>query len=74
MPYHRNTELPESVKANLPRPAQDIYRSAFNHAWQEYDRPDGARATSREVIAHKVAWAAVKRRYEKVGEGWKPKH
>lgn len=74
MPYHRNTELPESVKANLPMRAQDIYRSAFNNAWQEYDRPEARRATPREVIAHKVAWAAVKRRFEKVGEDWRPKH
>ena len=74
MPYHRNTELPESVKANLPMRAQDIYRSAFNHAWQDYDRPEARRVDSREVIAHKVAWAAVKRRFEKVGEAWCPKH
>ena len=73
MPYHRNTELPESVKANLPLRAQDIYRSAFNNAWQEYGDAE-ARHGSREVIAHKVAWAAVKRRFEKVGENWRPKH
>ncbi|HYH39211.1 MAG TPA: ChaB family protein [Azospirillum sp.] len=74
MPYHRNTELPESVKAHLPLHAQDIYRSAFNNAWQEYDRPETRRAGSREATAHKVAWAAVKRRYEKIGEDWQPKH
>ena len=74
MPYHRNTELPESVKSNLPPHAQDIYRSAFNHAWQEYDRPEARHGAPREVTAHKVAWAAVKRRFEKDGERWKPKH
>jgi len=72
MPYRRNTELPESVKTCLPVRAQDIYRSAFNHAWQ--DCSGDGRETAREVTAHKVAWAAVKRRYEKVGEDWRPKH
>lgn len=74
MPYHRNTELPEAVKSRLPRHAQDIYRSAFNNAWQEYKSPHMRQDVSREETAHKVAWAAVKRRYEKVGEDWRPKH
>lgn len=74
MPYHRNAELPESVKAHLPRHAQDIYRSAFNNAWQEYDGTETHRNGTREAAAHKVAWAAVKRRYEKVGTDWQPKH
>ncbi|HYG89150.1 MAG TPA: ChaB family protein [Azospirillum sp.] len=74
MPYRRNMELPESVKSRLPMHAQDIYRSAFNNAWQEYDRSEKCRTDSREATAHKVAWAAVKRRYEKVGDDWRPKH
>jgi cation transport regulator len=36
MPYNNDAELPDSVKDNLPNHAQDIYREAFNSAWEEY--------------------------------------
>jgi cation transport regulator len=74
MPYRTNQELPDSVKDNLPNHAQAIYREAFDSAWDEYADPSKRRgAESREEVAHKVAWAAVKKKYEKVGEEWKPK-
>ncbi|MBI2707247.1 MAG: ChaB family protein [Proteobacteria bacterium] len=74
MPYKTISDLPDSVKNVLPSHAQDIYLAAFNHAWEEYKSPQ-KRATpeSREEIAHKVAWAAVKKKYVKVGEHWKTK-
>jgi cation transport regulator len=67
MPYASNEDLPASVRKHLPPHAQDIFRSAFNHAWQTYGAREPAR---REEIAHRVAWAAVKVRYHKVGERW----
>ena len=70
MPYDRNSDLPDSVKSNLPQHAQDIYRSAFNAAWDEYADPKERRGdASREETAHKVAWAAVKKEYEKGKDG-----
>lgn len=75
MPYERITDLPESVRDNVPRHAQEIYKEAFNSAWDQYDTPDERRGdASREETAHKVAWAAVKEKYEK-GEDdrWHPK-
>lgn len=70
MPYQNLDELPDSVKAHLPRHAQEIYE-AFNHAWNEYADPDKRRGdASREETAHKVAWSAVKREYEKQGDRW----
>ena len=63
MPYASNSELPDSVIKNLPSHAQDIYRSAFNSAW-------GDPAETREQIAHKVAWAAVKKKYTKEDDHW----
>ena len=33
----------------------------------------GAATSSREEVAHKVAWAAVKQKYEKVGNQWRSK-
>jgi cation transport regulator len=67
VPYRENEDLPTPVRHHLPSHAQDIYREAFNAAWQGYaDDP------RREEIAHRVAWAAVKRKYRKVGEDWLP--
>ena len=65
MPYAVNEQLPPSVRHHLPLAAQDIYREAFNHAWQTYGR-----AARREEIAHRVAWAAVKHRFHKEDGDW----
>jgi cation transport regulator len=74
MPYNTNSDLPDSGKNNLPTHAQEIYREAFNSAWNEYADPAEWRGSeSREEVAHKVAWASVKKRYEKRGEEWQPK-
>ncbi len=67
MPYAINEDLPPSVRNHLPDGAQDIYREAFNHARQTYS--DDSR---REEIAHRVAWAAVKRKYRKQDGEWSP--
>jgi len=67
MPYRTNQELPDSVKNSLPSHAQDIYREAFNHAFASHRGDD-----RQEEIAHRTAWAAVKRSYEKVGTHWVP--
>jgi cation transport regulator len=68
MPYFYNYDLPLSVQNHLPGHAQDIYREAFNHAWEEY-----AGDPRQEEIAHRVAWAAVKRVYMKVAHEWVPR-
>jgi cation transport regulator len=65
IPYAANADLPSSVRNHLPPHAQDIYREAFNHAYAAHaDDP------RQEEAAHRIAWAAVKRSYEKVGNGW----
>ena len=74
MPYKSNTDLPASVIHVLPEHAQDIYREAFNHAFEEYKEAKKRRAgTSREQTAYRVAWAAVKKKYHKVGGKWQAK-
>lgn len=66
MPYKTNSDLPESVSDHLPAHAQTIYREAFNSAWDQYDKPSERRnGDSREETSHQVAWAAVKKTYEK---------
>lgn len=66
MPYKSLKDLPESVRDNLPEHAQEIYKDAFNSAWEQYDQPEERRGrASREETSHRVAWAAVKKSYEK---------
>ncbi|WP_149194383.1 putative cation transport regulator ChaB [Luteimonas suaedae] len=70
MPYQSIAELPDNVRDNVPKHAQEIYKEAFNSAWEQYDKPDERRGdASREETAHKVAWSAVKDKYEKGDDG-----
>jgi cation transport regulator len=76
MPYSSTSDLPDNVRNVLPAHAQEIYMEAFNSAWDQYDRPEERRGdSSREETAHRVAWAAVKNKYEKDEETgrWKEK-
>jgi len=66
MPYNSKSELPDSVKNVLPDHAQDIYKEAFNSAYDQYKNPEERRDDAdREEVAHRVAWSAVKQKYEK---------
>ena len=65
VPYSHNFELPPSVRSHLPPHAQDIYREAFNHAFDAHMGDP-----RQEEAAHRIAWAAVKRRYVKEGDKW----
>jgi cation transport regulator len=70
MPYKTLNELPETVQEHLPRHAQEIYKEAFNSAWEEYKDPVKRRDdASREEISHRVAWSAVKKEYVKNEKG-----
>jgi cation transport regulator len=70
MPYSNKSELPESVQNVLPDHAQDIYKEAFNSAYDEYKNKDDRRDDAdREETAHKVAWSAVKNSYTKGEDG-----
>ena len=61
MPYDRLSDLPDSVRDNLPKHAQEIYRAAYNSAWDQYDHE--------EDRAYRVAWGAVEREYHKNDDG-----
>ena len=73
MPYSTIDDLPHPVRSHLPKHAQEIYKSAFNNAWEEYKKAKKRRTASetREEVSHKVAWAAVKSKYKKIGDQWK---
>ena len=49
----------------MPPHALDIYREAFNHSYASHEGD-----ARQEEIAHRTAWAAVKRSYEKAGDQW----
>ena len=57
----------------LPEHAQNIFRKAHASALKEYEDPKKRRGGVKgnvEEVAHKVAWAAVKKDYEKKGDKW----
>ena len=56
MPYEKLADLPDSVRNNLPKHAQEIYQEAYNSAEEQYDEEDRR---------HRVAWSAVEQKYEK---------
>ena len=60
MPYKQITQLPDSVKNNIPKHAQEIYKEALNSAEEQYGEEDRA---------HRVAWSAVEQKYEKNNKG-----
>ena len=67
MPYRQIEDLPRAIRGHLPPSAQEIYRAAFNNAWDQHaGEHDG------EAMVHRIAWSAVKRRYRKAGEDWVP--
>lgn len=60
----------------LPSHAQHIYTKAHKNALKQYNSPSkrrGGKRQSKEQIAHKVAWSAVKKEYKKKGDKWVPK-
>ena len=58
---------------SLPEHAQEIYKEAHVNALKQYQKPEkrrGGKKQSAEQVAHKVAWTAVKKKYEKQGGTW----
>jgi cation transport regulator len=62
MPYATNAEIPDRIRKSLPQHAQDIFRAAFNNAYERYGPKNEARA-------FRIAWAAVKKCYVQRGKG-----
>ncbi|MBI5797472.1 ChaB family protein [Candidatus Woesearchaeota archaeon] len=60
MPYKKIEQLPKPIQHVLPKRAQTLFMKAFNVAHFEYKN---------EVIAFKVAWGAVKKKYKKNEKG-----
>jgi cation transport regulator len=57
----------------LPEHAQHIFIKTHASALKQYQDPDkrrGGKSESAEEVAHKAAWAAVKKKYEKKDDEW----
>ena len=58
---------------HLPERAQHIFKEAHASALKQYENPKKRRGGAKEdveEVAHKVAWAAVKKEYKKKGDEW----
>ncbi len=58
---------------SLPEHAQEIYKKVHSKALEQYQKPQkrrGGKKQSAEQVAHKAAWAAVKKEYVKQGDKW----
>jgi cation transport regulator len=72
----RSTRLSARTKKqidSLPVHAQEIYKESHASALQQYQKLEkrrGGKKQSAEEVAHKVAWAAVKKKYKKEGTEW----
>ncbi len=60
----KDEELPGTLQRS-PEKAQHTYEKALDSAHEQYDGD--------EERAHRVAYAAVKHSFEKVGDHWEPK-
>ena len=72
----RNTQLSTRTKEQidtLPQHAQHIFKKAHASAVKQYQDPAkrrGGKKQGAEEVAHKTAWAAVKKKYKKEGDKW----
>jgi cation transport regulator len=62
MQYETVRQLPVTIRDTLPDQAKEIYRQAYNQAWEEYDQ-DAHRGLNQQGLAHQQAWMAVKHEY-----------
>ena len=66
-PFKSVNDLPYLIKDELPPHAQEIWMKTYNNALKEYQNPKERRNPKEpaDVVAHKVAWAAVDTQYKK---------
>ena len=58
---------------SLPEHAQRTYKKTHASSIEQYQNPEkrrGGKRQSPEQVAHKAAWAAVKKQYKKKGSQW----
>jgi cation transport regulator ChaB len=58
--YKKISDLPETLRATLPKEGQKIYLDAYKKAWDTYEEEQGGEA-GRQPVAHRNAMTAVQR-------------
>ena len=51
MQYETVKQLPVTIRDVLPEQAKEIYRKAYNQAWEAFDK-DGRRGLNQPGLAH----------------------
>ena len=67
------SDITEKQIDELPTHGQEIFKEAHKNALDQYKDPKkrkGGKKESKEQVAHKVAWSAVKKIYKKEGDKW----
>ncbi len=67
------SEVTEKRIEHLPEHAKHIFKKTHASAIKQYKDPDkrrGGKKESAEEVAHKAAWAAVKKEYRKKDDEW----
>lgn len=75
MAYNSIIDLLKDAQIDFPKHAREIYKQAYDKAWDEYgDTENRQGSQSRKEAAHRLAWKAVENKYEKgPGGKWRKK-
>lgn len=63
MSFDSINDLPDTIQDTLPAEAQEIYLKTYNKAWENYAEEEEPGEQSREAVAHRDAWTAVKKEF-----------
>lgn len=61
-PYETIEDIPEIVRDDLPDEALEIYREAYQEAWEGYTEEEGGEL-GQHAVAHRVGMTAVENEY-----------
>ena len=62
MIYETVKQLPATIRDVLPDKAKEIYRKAYNQAWEKFAK-DARRGLNQPGLAHQQGWTAVQHEY-----------
>ncbi len=60
MVYESKSDLPDTLREILPEEAQESYLQAYRASYENYEESQGGEL-DRESVAHRDAWAMMKR-------------
>ena len=64
--------IPETLRQKLPGQALDVYKEAFQSAWDRYKvRKHRENRMTREQVAHSFALSQIENQFAMTEKGWK---